>query len=62
MQSVLGQGYPNLEYVVIDGGSTDESVDVIREHEQQIAAWVSEKDAGQYDAINKGFSRNRVAR
>ena len=57
MQSVLGQGYPNLEYVVIDGGSTDESVDVIREHEPHLAAWVSEKDAGQYDAINKGFAR-----
>src|SRR5215212_7784658 len=57
MQSVLGQGYPNLEYVVIDGGSTDESVDIIRGHEQQLAAWVSEKDAGQYDAINKGFAR-----
>jgi len=57
MQSVLGQGYPNLEYVVIDGGSTDESVDVIREHEPHLAAWVSEQDAGQYDAINKGFAR-----
>jgi|SRR5436190_11069957 len=57
MRSVLGQGYPNLEYLVIDGGSTDESVQIIREHEQHLAGWVSEKDAGQYDAINKGFAR-----
>ena len=57
IRSVLDQGYPHLEYVVIDGGSTDDSVDVIRSHEAQLASWVSEKDAGQYDAINKGFAR-----
>ena len=57
MQSVLGQGYPNLEYVVVDGGSTDQSVEVIKSHAKDLAGWVSEKDAGQYDAINKGFAR-----
>ena len=55
--SVLGQGYENLEYIVIDGGSTDESVPVIRKYAGQMALWVSEKDSGQADALNKGFSR-----
>jgi glycosyltransferase involved in cell wall biosynthesis len=55
--SVLSQGYPNLEYVVIDGGSTDGSVEIIRKYEHQLTYWVSEHDAGQYDAINKGFSK-----
>src|SRR5215217_9436025 len=57
IQSVLSQGYPNLEYVIVDGGSTDESPAIIREHEKNLAWWVSEKDAGQYDAINKGCAR-----
>lgn len=57
IQSVLTQGYPNLEYIVIDGGSTDESVDVIRRHEKQLAYWVSEKDSGAADAIAKGMRR-----
>lgn len=56
--SVLGQGYPNLEYMVIDGGSTDGSVDIIRKYEQQLAYWVSEPDNGLYDALQKGFSRS----
>ncbi len=55
MRSVLMQGYPNLEYVVIDGGSSDGTVDIIRSHESRLAYWVSESDRGQYDAINKGF-------
>ena len=53
--SVLNQKYPNLEYIIIDGGSTDESVEIIRKYEKFIAYWVSEPDKGQVDALNKGF-------
>ena len=56
IRSVILQGYPNLEYIVMDGGSTDESVDVIRQYDASIAHWVSEKDRGQAHAINKGFA------
>lgn len=57
IRSILLQGYPNLEYIIIDGGSTDESVEIIRKYEQHLAYWVSEKDSGQANAINKGFQR-----
>jgi glycosyltransferase involved in cell wall biosynthesis len=57
IRSVLSQGYPNLEYVIADGGSTDGSVEIIRKYEPQLHAWFSEPDRGMYDAINKGFAR-----
>jgi glycosyltransferase involved in cell wall biosynthesis len=58
IQSVLNQGYPNLEYIIIDGGSTDGSVDIIKKYESRLAYWVSEPDAGLYHAIQKGFERS----
>jgi glycosyltransferase involved in cell wall biosynthesis len=56
--SVLEQNYPNLEYIIIDGGSTDNSVEIIKKYEKHLAYWVSEKDGGMYEAIQKGFDKS----
>jgi glycosyltransferase involved in cell wall biosynthesis len=55
--SVLEQGYDNLEHIIIDGGSTDGSVDIIKKYERHLAYWVSEPDNGQSEALNKGFGK-----
>ncbi|MGE5498035.1 MAG: glycosyltransferase, partial [Syntrophothermus sp.] len=55
IQSILGQNYPNLEYIIMDGGSSDNSVDIIKKYERHLYYWQSKPDGGQYDAINRGF-------
>lgn len=57
IKSVVDQCYPNLEYIIIDGGSTDDSAEIIKRYESNLSYWISEKDSGQSNAINKGFAR-----
>ena len=56
--SVVSQNYPNLEYIIIDGGSTDNSIDIIKKYENHLAYWISEPDNGMYGAIQKGFEQS----
>jgi glycosyltransferase involved in cell wall biosynthesis len=59
IRSVLEQDYPNTEYILVDGGSTDGSVDIVKRHADRFSWWISEKDKGHADALNKGFSHAR---
>jgi glycosyltransferase involved in cell wall biosynthesis len=61
IRSVLLQGYPNLEYMIIDGGSTDGTLEIIKHYEAHLAGWISEADRGQSQALNKGFARSTGA-
>lgn len=58
IRSVLLQGYPNLEYLIIDGGSTDGTIDILRRYDRFLTGWVGESDRGQADAMNKGLARS----
>ena len=59
IRSVVNQNYPNLEYIIIDGGSEDGSVEIIKKYEKSIYYWCSEPDCGMYDALRKGFSKGK---
>lgn len=56
IKSIIDQNYPNLEYIIIDGGSSDGTVEIIQKYQDKLAYWISEQDNGLYDAINKGFN------
>lgn len=55
--SVIDQNYPNLEYIIIDGGSADKSIEVIKKYENKLSYWISENDKGLYNALQKGFQK-----
>jgi len=57
MLSVINQSYENIEYIIIDGGSTDNSTDIIKKYEDKVSYWVSESDQGVFDAMNKGLEK-----
>src|ERR1700736_1796691 len=57
LASVVQKAYPDLEYIVMDGGSTDGSADIIRRYADKLAYWTSQRDGGQTDAVQKGFER-----
>jgi len=57
IRSVVGQRYPNMEYAVLDGGSTDRTIEILQKYDAQLSFWRSEKDRGQAAAINEGFRR-----
>lgn len=58
IKSVVDQGYSNLEYIIVDGGSTDNTIEIIKKYDKYITWWISEPDNGMYDAINKGFEKS----
>ena len=58
IQSIVSQGYPNLEYIIVDDGSTDGTVEIIRKYEKQLACWFSQTNQGLYAALNAGFARS----
>ena len=57
IESVISQNYPDIEYIVIDGASNDKSIEIIKQYQQHIAKFISEKDKGMYEAINKGIKQ-----